>query len=260
MALNNSKLTIGLAQYSMTWEDKETNKETISRLIAEKSEHLDILILPELSLTAYSMRAEKLAEELYGPTYQYFAGLAAKYQSDIAYGVILVEDGRYYNALVYITNTGECAAVYKKVHPFSYAKENLVYTGGESPVSFERYGITIGLSICYDIRFPELFRQYGKKRAELIINIANWPTDRKFHWQTLTTSRAIENQAYVAAVNRCGVDPKVEYCGTSRIVAPMGNVLCEGGDGENIYSAAIDLLEIKDVRTRYPFLDDMKLL
>ena len=249
-----------MVQYSIAWEDKEANKRTISRMLAERTDHSDILILPELSLTAYSMRAEKLAEDVQGPTYQYFAELASKYNSDIAYGVILAEDGKYYNALVYMTSAGECAAVYKKIHPFSYAKEHIIYTGGETPVSFERNGITIGLSICYDIRFPELYRHYGKKKAELIINIANWPVDRKHHWQILTTSRAIENQAYVAAVNRSGSDPKLEYCGASRIIGPLGDVLCEGDNDENVYSAAIDMLELQEVRERYPFLDDMKLL
>lgn len=260
MAKNNSKLTIGMLQYSIAWEDKEANKKTVSRLVAGQSAKWDILILPELSLTAYSMHAEKLAEELHGSTFQYFAGLAVHHDTDIAYGVVLHEDGKFYNALVYLTNTGECAAVYKKIHPFSYAKENLAYAGGDVPVSFERNGITIGLSICYDIRFPELFRQYGKKRAELIINAANWPGDRKHHWQILTTSRAIENQAYVAAVNRSGADPKVEYCGASRIVSPLGEILCEGNNDENIYSAVIDLDVLKEVRERYPFLNDMKLM
>jgi len=260
MGGNNEKLTIGMVQYSIAWEDKEANKKTISRMLAERTEQWDILVFPELSLTAYSMRTEKLAEDLHGSTYQYFADLASKYNSDIAYGVVLAEDGKYYNALVYLIGTGECAAVYKKVHPFSYAKENLIYTGGETPVSVDRNGITIGLSICYDIRFPELYRHYGKKKAELIINIANWPVDRKLHWQVLTTSRAIENQAYVAAVNRIGNDPKIEYCGTSRIIGPLGDVLCEGGNDENVYSATIDLSELKEVRERYPFLDDMKLM
>ncbi len=260
MAESSAKLTIGMVQYSIAWEDKEANKQTVSRLLAESDEKWDILIFPELSLTAYSMRAEKLAEELRGPTFEFFAGLATQCNSDIAYGVVLNEEGKFYNALVYLTNTGECAAVYKKIHPFSYAKENLAYAGGDAPVSFERNGITIGLSICYDIRFPELFRHYGKKRSELIINAANWPADRKHHWQILTTSRAIENQAYVAAVNRSGTDPKLEYCGASRIISPLGDVLCEGNNDENIYSAVIDLDELKVVRERYPFLNDIKLM
>ncbi len=260
MAENSAKLTIGMVQYSIAWEDKEANKNTVTRLLAEKSGKWDILVFPELSLTAYSMRAEKLAEELHGPTFEFFAGLAAQYHSDIAYGVVLQEDGKFYNALVYLTNTGECAAVYKKVHPFSYAKENLAYAGGDSPVAFERSGITIGLSICYDIRFPELFRHYGKKRAELIINAANWPVDRKHHWQTLTTARAIENQTYMVAVNRSGADPKMEYCGASRIISPLGDVLVEGANDENVYSVVIDLEVLKEVRGRYPFLNDMKLM
>jgi len=257
---DNKKRTIGMVQYSVAWEDKSANKQKISGLLSRQVLSTDILIFPEMTLTGYSLKAENLAEEIHGDTFEYFAKLSQQYKTDVVYGLVLREGNKYFNALVYLSSTGECLALYKKIHPFSYAKENKVYTGGEQPVAIERDGVKIGLSICYDIRFPELFRYYAKGRADIIINIANWPVERINHWNILTQSRAIENQAFVVAVNRCGSDPKVSYGGASRIIDPMGNVLCDGGDGEKVICAASDGQELSDTRSRYPFLDDMKLM
>ena len=140
---------------------------------------------------------------------------------------IIEKDGKnYFNTLVHLDPNGKLKTKYRKIHPFSYSTENKYYKAGKSPVITKISGMKIGLSICYDLRFPELFRFYAKAKVDLIINIANWPDTRIEHWRTLLKARAIENQCYVAGVNRVGDDPKLHYNGYSSVFDPMGKGDC----------------------------------
>ena len=118
----------------------------------------------------------------------------------------------------------------------------------------------IGLTICYDLRFPELFRKYGKKRAHIIVNIANWPDTRIEHWRTLLKAGAIENQCYVAGVNRVGKDPKLNYVGHSSVFDPMGKEIVAVENEEKVIVVDLDKNYVNEVREKFPFLDDIKLI
>jgi omega-amidase len=148
---------------------------------------------------------------------------------------------------------------YAKIHRFSFAGEDQHYAAGGTPVRCAVEGWTVQPTICYDLRFPELFRHPSTRGAELICVIANWPITRDSHWLALLKARAIENQAYVAAVNRCGRDPNVEYSGRSQIISPRGEVLEDAGNGEAVIRAEIDLERLHAYRRQFPALDDIRL-
>ena len=253
-------MKISLIQYSPEWENKTVNKQKILSLLKKKSDLGEILVFPEMTLTGFTMNTFQMAEDLKGDTITFFSGLAKRFQTNVFAGVIERDSRNYFNSLVHLNPGGKLKAIYRKIHPFSYSTENKYYKGGELPTIATISGIKIGLSICYDLRFPELFRLYAKEKVDLIINIANWPDTRIEHWRTLLKARAIENQCYVAGVNRVGKDPKLIYNGYSSIFDPMGKEIVSKKDKEIILTADIDKNYVKAVRKQLPFLDDMKLI
>ena len=148
---------------------------------------------------------------------------------------------------------------YRKIHPFSNSGENKSYSSGKTPVITKIGKITFGLSICYDLRFPELYRFYGKKKVDVICNIANWPSTRISHWDKLLQARAIENLSYMIGVNRVGTDPGFTYDGHSTVVDSMGNVIVNSAEEEIVF-AEIDTENIENTRNKLPFLNDIKLI
>lgn len=253
-------MEIGLVQYNPVWEDKSKNKEKLNTLFFDKKRVEKLLIFPEMTLTGFTMKASLFAESLEGESCSYFAGLAVSNNAHILAGIIEKRDGKFYNSLIHLNPEGKLEKVYRKIHPFSLSSENKSYTRGTE------FAITIieewraGLSICYDLRFPELFRQYGKNRAELIIVIANWPVARIEHWKTLLKSRAIENQCYVAGVNRVGSDLKLKYNGFSSVYDPMGDEVISRENSEAILSADISIDNCNRIRSELPFLNDIFLI
>ncbi len=155
---------------------------------------------------------------------------------------------------------GKLVKTYRKIHPFSYSTEDKNYTKGEATVITKINDFSAGLSICYDLRFPELFRQYAKNKVDIIIVIANWPDTRIEHWRTLLKARAIENQCYVLGVNRVGNDPKLNYPGFSSIVDPMGIELISVPEEEKIVTAEILKEKADEVKNSLPFLNDIRLI
>ena len=255
----NKKLTIGLVQYSPVWEDKSASKEKITNLLDQVS-GLDLLIFPEMTLTGFTMKSKDFAEELEGESCSFFASLAQEKKSSILYGAIEKGKKKNFNTLVHLNNQGKILSTYRKIHPFSYSKENIYYGKGRETVVTKVKGLKIGLSICYDLRFPELFRKYGKEKVHLIVNIANWPDTRIEHWRTLLKARAIENQCYVAGVNRVGKDPKLNYIGFSSVFDPMGKEIVAVENEEKIIVADLDKNYVNEVRKKFPFLNDIKLI
>jgi predicted amidohydrolase len=251
---------LNLVQYSPEWENKKANKEKLIKLIPTSLIKDSVLILPEMTLTGFTMKSNVFAEELKGESFQFFANIASDHNVHVIGGLIEKENVSYYNTLVHINPFGELLTSYRKIHPFSYSSENKFYTRGNKTVITEINGWKTGLSICYDLRFPELFRQYAKKRVELIIVIANWPDSRIGQWKTLLCARAIENQCFVAAVNRVGDDLKLHYNGCSCIYDPMGNEVAFLPDLEKIISADISKENVSKVRNKFPFLDDISLI
>lgn len=253
-------MKISLFQFSPVWENKNLNMQNVLSVLKKKSELGDIIVFPEMTLTGFSMNASSLAEKMCDQTIAFFAGIASKYKADVFAGFIEKNGIGFYNTLFHIDSKGNLKAKYRKIHPFSFSKENKFYKAGDRIVVTKVKGWKIGLSICYDLRFPELFRFYAKQKVDLILNIANWPDARIEHWRALLKARAIENQCYVAAVNRVGKDLKLNYNGYSSIFDPMGKEIISKKNIETILSADLDKKFLEDVRRKLPFLNDIRLI
>ncbi len=254
-----SKLKIALVQYAPVWENHEKTIEVIESLI-EKSNLTDVslLIFPEMSLTGFTMNSEKLAEEMDGISFNYFMQLSRRLKTNIFAGIIERDEKNIFNSLIHFDKS-LIRAIYRKVHPFSVVKENESYSSGNKPFATDINKVSFGLSICYDLRFPELYRTYAKQKVDVFVNIANWPVTRINHWDLLLQARAIENQSYIIGVNRIGSDPYLEYSGKSSVIDPMGNLL-DSSNRESILIVEIDSDMVKDTRSKLPFLEDIKLV
>jgi predicted amidohydrolase len=209
--------------------------------------------------SGFSMNVLRIAEDESRPTEQFLRGMSREL------GVYLVgglatrgADGRGRNDAVVTSPAGETIARYCKLHPFSPGKEKQHYSAGDRIVTFDWNDVTVAPLICYDLRFPEAFRRATRRGARVLVVIANWPSPRVEHWVTLLRARAIENQAYVLGVNRCGSDPYLPYPGRSLIVDYRGNVLADAGDREGVIAADIDPAAQAAYRKELPFLDDMR--
>ncbi len=253
-------MKIGLLQYSPVWEDKEANKEKISDLLDAIKTEIDLLIFPEMTLTGFTMQSEKFAEAIEGESFNYFSSLAKKLNCSVIAGIIVNQSGKYFNTLIHIEDNGKLKNQYHKIHPFSFSNEDKHYSAGDKPIVTKIIGWKTGLSICYDLRFPEIYRQYGRNRVPLIINIANWPDTRIDHWRTLLKARAIENQCYVVGVNRVGDTQGLHYNGFSSIYDPMGKTVVSIENEERIITAEIDENIVDEIRKKFPFLEDIKLI
>lgn len=255
-----SKLILGLVQYSPEWEEP---KKSISKLDSILNSYnlkgVDLLIFPEMSLTGFTMKSKAFAEELDGISFKYFIELAKKYRTHIFAGLVEKYDAKNYNSLIHFDSQGLIRMRYRKIHPFSSSGENRNYSPSIEPTITKIGNIKFGLSICYDLRFPELYRLYGKERVEIMCNIANWPCDRISHWDKLLQARAIENFSFMIGVNRVGGDPKLNYPGHSAVIDPMGNVLTTS-EKEEIIILEIDTEMVNLTREKLPFLNDMKLI
>lgn len=251
-----NKIKIGLVQYAPVWENKAESIEKIKTLVNEVS-IIDLLIFPEMTLTGFTMKSDKFTEDLTGASFLFFSSLAKEKKCAVMYGVIEKGKRKNFNTLVHLNNQGKIITTYRKIHPFSYSKENIFYGKGKEIITTKVKGLRIGLSICYDLRFPELYRFHAKEKVHLIVDIANWPDTRIEHWRALLKARAIENQCYTIGVNRVGDDPKLHYNGFSSVFDPMGNEIVSVGNEEKIIIAEIDRNYVNDVRKKLPFLKDI---
>ena len=253
-------MKIALYQMSPVWENKAANCSEIQEVLRNSLPEVDLLIFPEMSLTGFTMKAESVAEEVQGESAAFFCELSKTYKTAVIGGFVSSEDSQYFNCALYADKTGTPQGIYRKIHPFSYAKENVHYSAGEELTVIIDNEIHIGLTVCYDLRFPELYRLYAKQRVDLLVNIANWPVTRINHWQTLLKARAIENQCFVAGVNRIGSDPLVAYDGHSAVIDPMGNVVHEMGATDVLQVVEINPADTLETRKKFPFLDDLRLI
>lgn len=227
-------MRIALVSLDQAWEKKDINLAACRSFTqSAKAHNVELVIFPEMTLTAFSMNIQSSAEdEQTSPTVESFRVIAQEFQVAIICGVVFKDGDKATNNALMIDRGGRAKARYSKIHPFTFAGEDKVFNGG-SQISFgEIDSMTIGLTICYDLRFPEVYSALGKK-CELIVNIANWPARRVDHWNVLLKARAIENQLFVVGVNRTGVDGKgLEYKKSSQIINPNGElvspVLSEG--------------------------------
>lgn len=251
-------LNLYLIQVDSVWEDRAANHAKARRLIAEaEPQPGGLVILPETFSTGFSMNLAVTAEPEGGPTEQLLRELAAQYQSCVIGGVVTqAADGRGMNQTLAIAPDGVVLARYTKNYPFSMIGEDKAHTAGTEVAVFEWQGLRIAPLICYDLRFPELGRSAIKAGAEVLIYIAAWPVKRIQHWITLLQARAIENQAYVVGVNRCGTDPQFTYTGRSLVVDPHGVVIADAADREGSVCSRIEPTVVRGWREQFPALRD----
>jgi predicted amidohydrolase len=251
--MENLKVTV--FQGYLFWENIDKNLQNISLRLSNIRVKTDLIILPEMFNTGFTMNAEQLAEPMNGKTMQWMQKTAAEFECVVTGSLIIKDNGRYYNRLIWMRADGsfEC---YDKRHLFTMAKENLVYTPGQKKLIVELNGWKIRPVICYDLRFPIWLRN---KNAEydLLIVVANWPEKRSLHWRTLIPARAVENQSYVIGVNRVGHDGnEVYHSGDSTCIDPNGNVVYYKRDEEDVYTFTINREELIKTRRVFPFLKD----
>ncbi len=253
-------MKLGLAQLDIIWENKEENIVKAEKMIQSAAEsNLQCLLFPEMSLTGFSMNINGIGENAgKSSTIEIFSRFCTKY--DIILGVGYVEKGnpKSYNKYAIINNKGEIIANYAKIHPFSFGEESFYYTGGESIEYCRIENIMTTPFICYDLRFPEIF-QIASKHSYLITVASNWPIERREHWITLLKARAIENQCYIAGVNRIGQGNGLCYGGDSVIIDPYGVIVSELVEGEGIATAEIDISLVENYRKNFRLKEDRKL-
>lgn len=220
-------MRVALVSLNQAWEDKDRNLLACRSFIQNaKAQNTELIVFPEMTLTAFSMNTGATAEErLSSESVERFQELAKEFQMAIVFGVVFRDGDKATNNALMIDSTGLIRGVYSKIHPFTFAGEDNVFNGGSEICVVKLEPLTIGLTICYDLRFPEIYSALGQ-HCDLIINIANWPARRIDHWNALLKARAIENQLFMLGVNRIGVDGKgLEYVKSSQVINPNGELL-----------------------------------
>jgi omega-amidase len=253
---------LACCQLDITWEDKTANYRRAEELIAAANlPPGSLLLLPEMFATGFTMNAEAVAEPVDGPTARFLADLARRHDIFVQAGVVVRGvTPRPRNESLAFTPEGSLLARYAKMHLFSFAGEPEHYSPGDSLAVFAWQDSVVAPAICYDLRFPELFRRAVRSRAEILTVIACWPAAREEHWLALLRARAIENQCYVAGVNRCGRDPSgMTYSGRSQIIDPRGVILADASSGEGVIHARPDLEGLRRYRREFPALADITL-
>ncbi|HZE82699.1 MAG TPA: amidohydrolase [Puia sp.] len=255
-----STLTITTIQAALAWEDKESNLRRFGEKIAGIPEGTELIILPEMFSTGFSMNPHALAENMDGPTVAWMKRTAAQKRVILTGSIIIEENGQYFNRLIWMLPNGQYGW-YDKRHRFAYAGEHEKFSAGNKRLIASVKGWRINLLVCYDLRFPVWSRQQNAlgetPEYDLLVYVANWPERRSHAWKTLLQARAIENQSYVVGVNRVGDDGnKIGHSGDSMIVDPLGEVLYRGPREEDIFTCTLRKDKLEETRTRYPFWRD----
>ena len=249
-------MKICILQNDLLWAAPEANLAVAARILACNPGH-DLYVFPEMFSTGFCTQPEGIAEEAGEKTLEWMISTSGRIGAALAGSVAICEDGKYYNRLYFVKPDGSVTK-YDKKHLFTYGGEHLKYTAGEERVVVEWKGVRILLEICYDLRFPIWSRNRGD--YDMIIYVASWPTPRIEAWKALLKARAIENQCYVAGVNRVGCDPSNEYSGGSRLIDPYGNIISACEDGvQTTASAEIDMVLLDAFREKFPVLNDSDL-
>lgn len=247
-------------QWDLKWEAKAANFSRVEELVARAAPRPGALVvLPEMFATGFSMNVGRTAEENRGETFAFLGSVARTFRVSMLGGVVTRgEGGRAYNEAVGIAPDGTETIRYRKMHPFTYAGEGEHFDAGEGGLLWRTEDLTVAPFVCYDLRFPEVFRLAARDGAELFVVIANWPSSRVEHWRLLLRARAVENQAYVVGVNRCGRDPNVAYPGASLAVDPQGGIVGELGEEEGWLGLEVDPERVRAIRREFPFLRDLR--
>jgi omega-amidase len=254
-----ASLTISIIQTNLFWEDKAANLEMLERKIDSISQKTELVILPEMFTTGFSMKPEAFFETMAGPTIQWMKDLAARKKIIITGSLIIEENGDYFNRLIWMLPNGELG-YYNKRHLFAFGDEHNHYTPGNKKLIASVKGWKINLQVCYDLRFPVWARQTPgaeENKYDLLINVANWPEKRSTAWKALLAARAIENQCYVIGVNRVGNDGNnISYNGDSMIIDPLGEIIYQKNKDEDIFTYTLVKENVIQARAHFPFWKD----
>ena len=246
----NLKITI--IQSELHWENVEENLAMFAKKIEAINEQTDIVVLPEMFTTGFSMESVKLAEKMDGKSVKWMKQLAVKKNVVVTGSLIIEEEGNYYNRLIW-AQPDETILTYDKRHLFRMAEEDKHFTAGEDRLIVEWKGWKICPLICYDLRFP-VWSRNSLPAFDCLIYIANWPEARKEPWNKLLEARAIENQVYVVGVNRVGVDGKeISYSGNSAVIDPKGNAISDITPELNeVITIELNKTDLEDFREKFP--------
>jgi len=248
-------LTVTIIQTDLIWENGPANIAKFDSLIKKVPDNSDLVILPEMFTTGFSMNADKLAETADGGTVRWMKEKSKKGNMDLVGSLIIKENSKYYNRLFLVKPDG-MIFTYDKRHLFRMATEHNVYSQGNDNITIELKGWRIRPLICYDLRFPAWVRNRDND-YDLLIFIANWPERRARHWKTLLQARAIENQVYTIGVNRVGRDGKnIIYSGDSMIIDPIGNVLFHEENNEIVQTEILSFSTLTNYREKFPVWKD----
>jgi omega-amidase len=235
-------MDLAIIQLNPVWEDPRATFKKVERLLeAHPPRPGAMLVLPEMFATGFSLDLKKTCTGAALETESFMRAVANRHQVAVVGGAVRMDsNGMGRNEAVAVSPAGDQLARYLKQRPFSGAGEDLAHERGYKGASFMWAGMRVAPLICYDLRFPELFRGGAKAGAEVFVVIAAWPKTRIEHWIALLRARAIENQAYVIGVNRTGDEPTYSYCGRSIIVDPHGEVVADAGEEERVLQASLD--------------------
>ena len=254
-----SSLTLTIIQTDLVFENKAANLERLKAKIENIEQRTEIVVLPEMFTTGFSMQPALFAETMEGETVQWMKEIAETNKIIVTGSIIIEVDGKYYNRLIWMLPNGQLG-YYDKHHLFAFGEEDKHYTAGNKRLIASVKGWKINLMICYDLRFPVWSRQQiteTENEYDLLIYVANWPERRIHAWKTLLCARAIENQCYVAGVNRVGKDNKnIYHSGNSLVIDPLGQVLYHMADEEDVFTITLQKEDLDKARTQFPFWKD----
>ncbi|MEX2483207.1 MAG: amidohydrolase [Brumimicrobium sp.] len=252
-------LNITLIQTKQYWEEKEKNLEHFETHLNKIKGPTDLIVLPEMFHTSFTMNAEKLGEDMNGTGINWLKEKAKLHDAAMVASLIICENKNYFNRMVFVTPDSNVQH-YDKRKLFGLAKEDDFYSPGKSNKIVNYKGWKILLQVCYDLRFPENCRNKvnsGEYDYDAIIYVANWPEKRSLHWKSLVQARAIENQCYVLAVNRVGEDGNsFSYSGDSCIISPLGDLVQYAAYDEKLLNGELSLELLQTTREKLPFLKD----
>ena len=265
-----STLAVTLVQSFLSWEDKLQNLRMFEEKIDAISAKTEVIILPEMFSTGFSMKPKLLAENMNGDTVQWMKRVSREKKVVLTGSIIIEENGKYFNRLIWMLPNGQYGT-YDKRHRFAFAGEHEEYSAGTRRLIASVKGWKINLQVCYDLRFPVWARQQAKAsdieehsgkqsgdlEYDLLIYVANWPEKRSHAWKTLLQARAIENQCYVIGVNRVGNDGNgINHSGDSMIVDPLGAVVYHKAKEEEVFTMELEKNKVDEVRSHFPFWRD----
>jgi len=247
-------MQVALVQTTLEWENPSDNRALLDKKLSTISPHTDLVVLPEMFTTGFTMQPNSCAETMDGPTVEWMRRWAHQLQAALVGSVAMKDNGLFYNRLLFVTPEGG-VSIYNKKHRFTLAGEDRVYEAASHRVIIDYNGWKICPLICYDLRFPVFSR--NTEEYDISLYVANWPAPRIQAWDVLLRARAVENMCYTIGVNRVGIDGNgLEYPGHSQAVDCFGNYLLSPQPLEEVFTVQLDKEKLVEARTRFPFLND----